>query len=42
MKKIICIILGAIVLTCFSYTENQIKISLKRNAKGEILMNKSV
>lgn len=39
MKKIIYIILGALALTAYAYTENQIKISLKRNNKGEILMN---
>lgn len=39
MKKLIYIILGALALTAYAYTENQIKISLKRNNKGEILMN---
>ena len=39
MKKLIYIILGAIALTTYAYTENQIKITLKRNNKGEILMN---
>ena len=39
MKKILLIILAAIVLTTYCYTENQIKVSLKRNSKGEILFN---
>jgi len=39
MKKLIYIVLGAIALTAYAYTENQIKISLKRNIKGEILLN---
>ena len=39
MKKILLIILAAIALTTYCYTENQIKISLKRNNKGEILLS---
>jgi len=39
MKKILLIILAAIALTTYCHTENQIKISLKRNNKGEILLN---
>ena len=39
MKKILLIILAAIVLTTYCYTENQIKVSLKRNNKGEILLS---
>lgn len=39
MQKLIYIILAAIALTAYAYTENQIKITLKRNNKGEILMN---
>ncbi len=39
MKKILFIILAAIALTTYSYTENQIKINLARNNKGQILLN---
>ena len=39
MKKILFIILAAIALTTYSYTENQIKINLERNNKGQILLN---
>lgn len=39
MKKILLIILTAIALTTYCYTENQIKVSIKRNNKGEILLN---
>jgi hypothetical protein len=38
MKNILLIILAAIALTTYCYTENQIKMSLKRNNKGEILL----
>ena len=39
MKIILLIILAAIALTTYSYTENQIKINLARNNKGQILLN---
>ena len=39
MKKILLIILAAIALTTYCYTENQIKVIIKRNDKGEILLN---
>ena len=39
MKNILLIILVAIALTTYSYTENQIKINLARNNKGQILLN---
>jgi len=39
MKKILLIIVAAIALTTYCYTENQIKVSLRRNNKGEILLN---
>ena len=39
MQKLIYIILTALVLTIHAYTENQIKVSIKRNNKGEILLN---
>lgn len=41
MKKILLIILAAIVLTTYCYTENQIKINISRNNKGEILLKVS-
>jgi hypothetical protein len=39
MQKLIYIIVAALLLTTYSYTENQIKVSIKRNNKGEILLN---
>jgi archaellum component FlaF (FlaF/FlaG flagellin family) len=39
MQKLIYILLAAFLLTTYSYTENQIKVSIKRNNKGEILLN---
>jgi len=39
MQKLIYIILAALLLTTYSYTENQIKVSIKRNNKGEILLS---
>jgi len=39
MKNILIIILAALALTTYSYTENQIKISINRNNRGEILLN---
>lgn len=39
MKNILIIILAAIALTTYSYTENQIKINLAKNNKGQILLN---
>lgn len=39
MKKILFIILTAIALTTYSYTENQIKINIAKNNKGQILLN---
>lgn len=39
MKNILLIILAAIALTTYSYTENQIKINLAKNNKGQILLN---
>ena len=41
MKKILLIILAAIALTTYCYTENQIKINIARNNKGEILLKVS-
>jgi len=39
MQKLIYIILAALALTIHAYTENQIRVSLKRNNKGEILLS---
>lgn len=39
MQKLIYIILAALLLTTYSYTENQIKININRNNRGEILLN---
>jgi hypothetical protein len=39
MKNIFLIILAAIFLTTYCYTENQIKISINKNNRGEILLN---
>ena len=39
MQKLIYIVLAALLLTTYSYTENQIKVSIKRNNKGEILLS---
>jgi len=39
MQKLIYIVLAALLLTTYSYTENQIKININRNNKGEILLN---
>lgn len=39
MKNILLIILGAIALTAYAYTENQIKINITKNNKGQILLN---
>jgi len=38
MKKLLLIILAAIFLTTHCYTENQIKLNINRNNKGEILL----
>ena len=39
MQKLIYIILATLLLTIHTYTENQIRVSLKRNNKGEILLS---
>jgi len=39
MKKLLLIILAAIFLTTYCYTENQIRININRNNRGEILLN---
>jgi hypothetical protein len=39
MKNILIIILAAIAVTTYSYTENQIKLNINRNNRGEILLN---
>jgi hypothetical protein len=39
MQKLIYIILAALGLTIHAYTENQIKIKINQNEKGEMVFN---
>lgn len=39
MKTLILLILAAIAMTTYVYTENQIKMNIKRNNKGEIILS---
>ena len=39
MKTLVLLILAAIVMTTYVYTENQIKININKNNKGQILLN---
>jgi biopolymer transport protein ExbD len=39
MKTLVLLILAAILMTTYVYTENQIKMNIKRNDKGEIILS---
>ena len=39
MKTLIVLILAAIAMTTYVYTENQIKMNITKNNKGQILLN---